>query len=108
MLTITRYAQDASSTDGFEVVESSFIDLGPLECLTSRQIEILALLGQSLSTAEIAATLNRSPKTIENHRAAIVRKLRAKNTVDLARSAWAAGLRVEDARLKRIHLSGDD
>lgn len=89
-------------THAFEVVESQFVDLGPLEVLTRRELEVLALLGQGLAVPEIARMLHRSPKTIERHKTGILRKLKAKNWVELAKIAWHAGLQVEDARLKRI------
>lgn len=43
--------------------------------LTGRQVEILALLVQGLSNAEIAARLHISPKTTDHHVAAILRHL---------------------------------
>lgn len=35
--------------------------------LTPRELEVFALIGQALSTVEIAAQLSVSPKTIETH-----------------------------------------
>ncbi|MBX3383435.1 MAG: PAS domain-containing protein [Phycisphaeraceae bacterium] len=65
---------------------------GPLEELTEREFEILALIGQGLSTADIASKLARSVKTIEWHRVSLGEKLGVTNRVQLAHVAIAAGL----------------
>ena len=64
----------------------SFIDN-----LSDREFEILGLIGQGLSTVEIAAKLKRSVKTIEAHRASLKEKLGLKSAQDLTRFAaqWA-------------------
>lgn len=67
-------------------------DLGPLSSLTTREIEILRLIGEGLSTADIAKELHRSVKTIEWHRVALGTKLGVSNRVELARIAIRAGL----------------
>jgi DNA-binding CsgD family transcriptional regulator len=43
--------------------------------LTARQIDILALIGDDLTNAEIAAQLGISPKTVDHHVGAILAKL---------------------------------
>ena len=85
----------------FEVIESDYADFGPLNILSRRELEVLALLGQGLSISKIAENLHRSVKTIEKHRHSIGKKLNASNRVELAKLAHEAGLRVEDADLKR-------
>jgi DNA-binding CsgD family transcriptional regulator len=45
--------------------------------LTARQTEILALLAEGLTNAEIAARLHLSPRTVDHHVAAILAKLDA-------------------------------
>ncbi len=83
------------------VVEAECIDLGPLNVLTRRELEVLALIGQGLTSPEIAERLHRSPKTIERHRATVAAKLRARNRIELARIAIAAGLEMQDAGRER-------
>jgi DNA-binding NarL/FixJ family response regulator len=102
ILVITREGE-APLPDGedFEIVESSFADFGPLNILSRRELEVLALLGQGLSISKIAEHLHRSVKTIEKHRHSIGKKLHASNRVELAKLAHIAGLRVEDAGLER-------
>ena len=75
-----------------EYVRARVDDAGPLEQLTARELEILRLIGQGLSTAEIARLLHRSVKTVEWHRVSLGNKLGAGNRVELARIAIRAGL----------------
>ncbi|MEM9066437.1 MAG: LuxR C-terminal-related transcriptional regulator [Planctomycetota bacterium] len=72
------------------------LDPGPLGKLTERELQVLALIGDGLSTAEIAQHLNRSVKTIEGHRLNLGTKLGASNRVQLARIALGAGLKHAD------------
>lgn len=67
-------------------------DSGPLGALTSREIDVLRLIAEGLSTAEIATELHRSVKTIEWHRVSLGTKLGQTNRVGLARVAIGAGL----------------
>jgi DNA-binding NarL/FixJ family response regulator len=55
--------------------------------LTSREREIVQLLAEGNSNKEIARTLQLSVKTVETHRAAIMRKLRLHSLADLVRFA---------------------
>lgn len=88
---------DETLSSKVEVVEAEIADLGPLDALSERELEVLALLGQGLSVKEIAALLFRSAKTIENHRQSIGRKLKLDDRVKLAEVARRAGLTVRDA-----------
>lgn len=74
------------------VVVAKSEDLGPLAILTTREVEILRLIGLGLSSADIAARLGRSVKTVEWHRVSLGDKLGVSNRVELARLAIAAGL----------------
>lgn len=84
-------------------------DLGPLAVLTDRELELLDLIGRGLSTAQIAARLGRSAKTVEWHRVSLGEKLHATNRVELARIALNAGLSMgllPAARLDASRQSG--
>jgi DNA-binding NarL/FixJ family response regulator len=63
-----------------------------LNRLTSREVQILRMIGKGMTRVEIATSLFRSPKTIDNHRAAIMEKLDIHDAVDLARFAIREGL----------------
>ena len=64
----------------------------PFQVLTEREREILRLLTEGKSSKGIAAELNVSPKTIETHRANIMRKLDIHNIADLVRYAISRGI----------------
>ncbi len=84
-------AQELKSGKNLWLTASSF-DLGKLSVLTTRELEVLRLIGESMTTAEIADHLHRSVKTIEWHRVSLGSKLGASNRVELARIAVSAGL----------------
>ena len=92
----------ASSQD--DAVWSSVHDLGPLDGLTARELEVLALLGQGQRTKEIAETLHRSVSTIDGHRERIGQKLGLNDRAELVSVARRAGLRLEDAEGMRVDL----
>jgi len=85
-----------------DVIESDLIHLGRLDILTNRELEVLALVGQGMSTKEIAKVLFRSTKTIENHRDSLAKKLGRVKGVELARIARDAGLMPSDQDRKRV------
>jgi DNA-binding CsgD family transcriptional regulator len=60
--------------------------------LTARQMEILELLGDDLSNAEIADRLFISPRTVENHVSAVMAKLDSTNRAEAVAQARALGL----------------
>lgn len=94
--------EELKHNDGFEKIDSETVDLGPLDVLTSRELEVLALLGQGLAAAEIAKLLHRSVKTINTHRENIGKKLKIDDRVKLANVAQRAGLRMADAEKERV------
>jgi DNA-binding NarL/FixJ family response regulator len=66
--------------------------LDPLGSLTHREREIFDLTVSGLSTAHIAGKLSISKRTVETHRARILRKLNAHSATDLVRMAARLGL----------------
>lgn len=65
---------------------------GKLGSLSARELEIFTHLAEGSSAAEIALTLSRSSKTINNHRTRILKKLGLKNATELVRLAVRSGL----------------
>ena len=63
-----------------------------LATLTAREREIFELCVSGMASKEIARHLHISPRTVETHRARILRKLGARSAVDLVRLAARAGL----------------
>ena len=62
------------------------------DTLTPREQEIMVLVAEGLSTNEISERLFISPKTVENHRSNILRKLDLHSTIELARYAAKLGI----------------
>jgi len=60
--------------------------------LTPREQEVMAMVAEGLSTNEIGERLFISPKTVENHRSRIMRKLDLHSTIEIARYAAKLGI----------------
>jgi len=60
--------------------------------LTPRETEVLKLIAQECTTAEVAERLYISPHTVESHRKNLLAKLQKKNTAGLAAEAVRLGL----------------
>lgn len=60
--------------------------------LSPREREIFSALAEGRSVGEVAAALNRSPKTVNNHRTHIMKKLGLRNSAELARLAFRLGI----------------
>jgi DNA-binding NarL/FixJ family response regulator len=65
---------------------------GSYGSLTPREQQVMRMLAEGQSTKEIASKLYISPKTVENHRANIMEKLRLHSTIELIRYAAKLGL----------------
>jgi DNA-binding NarL/FixJ family response regulator len=65
---------------------------GPQEPLTAREQEVLKLIAEAHTNREIAAILHLSEKTVESHRANLLRKLGMRDRVELVRYAIRRGL----------------
>jgi len=69
------------------------------DTLTTREREVLLLAAEGMSNPRIAARLAIGVRTVESHRANLLRKLRLRNQTELVRYALARGLLpVEPAR----------
>lgn len=64
----------------------------PYQSLTAREQEVMRLLAEGLTARDVAKRLFISPKTVENHRTNLMRKLNLQNTVELVRYAARIGL----------------
>jgi len=82
-LLFARFLHDDSTTTKTAAAE---------ETLSSREREILRLVAQGGSNKSVAAELGVSTRTVETHRAAIMRKLHASSTAELVRYAIRNGL----------------
>jgi DNA-binding NarL/FixJ family response regulator len=73
-------------------IESALTVRRRLEKLTPRQMEVLRLMAEGLTTPEIARRLNLSGKTIETHRGEIMKRVGIHDIVGLVRYAVRVGL----------------
>ena len=66
-------------------VMMAFRDQGkvPMVVLSDREKQVLKLVAQGCSSREIGELLQLSPRTIDHHRASLLKKFKMKNTVDL-------------------------
>jgi DNA-binding NarL/FixJ family response regulator len=62
-------------------------DMDPIKTLSNRELEVFEMIGQGLTTQNIARKLKLSAKTIETHREKIKGKLDLKNSAELNRRA---------------------
>ncbi len=68
------------------------VDRQSVRPLTRREREVLPLIAEGHPSREIAERLEISPRTVEEHRANILRKLGVPNTASLIRYAMLHGL----------------
>ena len=73
-------------------IESALSVRRRLEKLTPRQMEVLRLMAEGLTTPEIARRLSLSGKTIETHRGEIMKRVGIHDIVGLVRYAVRVGL----------------
>jgi DNA-binding NarL/FixJ family response regulator len=66
-------------------------EIAVYERLTPRLREVLRMIGEGAATKEIAARLRVSPKTVEFHRAQLMRKLNIEGVAGLVRYAVRVG-----------------
>ncbi len=66
---------------------STLLDQDPIQTLSNRELEVFEMIGNALTTQQIARKLNLSPKTVEAHRERIKTKLSLANAAELSRRA---------------------
>jgi two-component system response regulator NreC len=74
------------------IEQSKMGTFDPHETLTPRQREVLQLAAEGKTNGEIAARLNISQRTVENHRATLMKRLGLQNQTELIRHAMRHGL----------------
>lgn len=65
---------------------------GSYSALTPREREIMQLLARDYTVKEVGERLFISPRTVENHRSNLMRKLGLKSTIEFIRYAFKQGL----------------
>ena len=74
------------------LVRAGSANARPLDRLTERERDILKWVARGLSTKEIAARLDISPRTVDTHRANLMRKLGLRSVALLTQFALREGL----------------
>ena len=80
-LLVRMYREQISGDVGLEQLRSRFNSLSP------RQRQVMELVAAGLSSKEIAAQLNLSAKTVDNHRAWVMERMGTRNLAELVRMA---------------------
>jgi DNA-binding NarL/FixJ family response regulator len=75
-----------------EAVQRALEVRQPLTRLSPRQIEVLRLITEGLTSREIASKLKLSEKTVETHRSAVAQRLGIRDVAGLVRYAVRVGL----------------
>ncbi|WP_310600172.1 response regulator transcription factor [Desulfobulbus sp.] len=68
----------------------------PCFCLSDREKEVLRLVVQGCSSRAIGERLGISPRTIDHHRASLLKKFKMKKTVDLVNHVASSGMLLPD------------
>lgn len=93
LLTVARGEQYFSNEVLKELISPSLEkEETPLENVTRRELEIIRLIAQEMSTNEIAEKLFVSTGTVETHRHNILRKLGVKNAIGIIKYAMKHNL----------------
>lgn len=64
------------------------IDPDPSDTLSNRELEVFEMVGQGMTTQQIAGKLHLSTRTVETHRQKIKTKLNLQNSAQLSRAAF--------------------
>ncbi|WP_028318693.1 response regulator [Desulfobulbus elongatus] len=64
----------------------------PFFCLSDRERQVLHLVVRGFSSRAIGEKLRLSPRTIDHHRASLLKKFKMKNTVDLVNHVISSGM----------------
>lgn len=88
------YISPKLSAEVTDEVMMAFRDQGKvaLVVLSDREKQVLKLVVQGCSSRKIGEMLQLSPRTIDHHRASLLKKYKMKNTVDLVNYALRNGL----------------
>lgn len=77
---------------GVEEAEDAACGAGAADCLSDRESQVLQLLARGAQNKDVAQQLSISVRTVEKHRANIMRKLDLKNQAEIIHYALQAGL----------------
>ncbi|HJT75810.1 MAG TPA: response regulator transcription factor [Gemmataceae bacterium] len=91
-----RYFSPPLSEPAVPALAPAAAPLDPYDTLTGREREVLQMTAEGQSGGEIARRLFISPRTVESHRANLLRKLGLRNLKEMVRYAVERGLLADD------------
>lgn len=87
-----RYFSPAIQAQMAEILQGGREEPTDVASLTEREREVLAMLARGLTTKEIATALGIGPRTVETHRANLMRKLNLRSVAMLTQLAIREGM----------------
>ena len=104
VISVTRQGLvDEPLPEDMPVLNSELIDLGPLDVLTPREVEVMSLIGNGAPLKAIANLMGISQRSVERYRTDIARKLQVNTLAEIARLVQRAGLEWKDTFSERLH-----
>jgi DNA-binding CsgD family transcriptional regulator len=104
IISVTRQGVDVVEPGvDYRVIDSNLVDLGPLDALTPRELEVLTLVGHGSPIKAIAKELGVAQRTVERYRSDISRKLGVTSIAEIARHVQLAGLEIAHADMPRLN-----
>jgi len=88
---VEEYSRLANRSNA-EIIAEDAMSSDDLKILSAREIEVIQLIAEGLTTPEIGERLELSPKTISRHRERIMTKLRVNSSTQLVKFAIRNGL----------------
>ncbi len=73
-------------------IDEEGADLSPISVLTMREREVMKLLSEGRPNRDVAKTLHISPRTVDSHRANIMKKLGINSNAELVQAALKYGV----------------
>lgn len=92
LLSLVSSITDKGESDAIKGIVSVVESMGDVPKMTRRELDVIRLCCDGLSSKEIADRLNVSVRTVDAHKANIFKKLGISSTVELVRYAARAGL----------------
>ena len=98
LLSLVPAISDSEESDRIKEIVSNIETMDDVPKMTGREMEVVKLCCDGLTSKEIAGKLNVSVRTVDAHKGNIFKKLKISSTVELIRYAVKAGLYTSDSQ----------